>query len=316
MSNVINTSVGFKGRLRVQTKNVETGEWMQDSGWFHNLITDTLFNKICSNSNNLNQNYGATAYLTHCALGTGTTPPSATDTVLSAPHGSRTASVDVNVQANAGTPNYYAYLTKRFVFPQGGIVGNMTEVGIFHGDSGNNCCVHALLKDGAGNPTTMTVTSIEQVYITYELRQYPTLTDSPGTITISGITYDYVLRSFNVQGSWGCIWSIGLFGYSGWPIFAGGSNVPLALTTTPGYGNLPSTYTITPYVTGTYYSEMEVVWGTADGNIAGGVGAIFVTTHQNSVTQGEGYGFYFTPKLDKTNVKQLTLKFRIGLVRL
>lgn len=316
MTNLTGATIGLKGRLRIQTKNVETGEWMQDSGWFDNLITNGLFDKICSNSNNANQNMGATMYLTHCALGTGTTPPAITDTTLGVQYGPRTSVVDVHTTANSGAPLYYAYLTKRFVFTQGSIIGNMTEVGIFNTSTGSTCNVHALLKDGAGNPTTMTVTAIEQVYLTYELRQYPTLTDYAGSIVISGITYDYVLRSHSVQAGKYALWITGLFGLTGTAqVTAHSTNVPLALTAVPGLGADTANQVVTPYVNGTYYSECEYTWGTAEANIAGGIGSFVINTYANTFNETETYGFYFTPKLDKTDVKQLKLKFRLGLVR-
>jgi hypothetical protein len=299
-------SIGCKARYRIQTKNSLTGEWMQDTGWFDNLLTNHFLNMVSSSIS------GIPSMFSHCQLGFGSTPPTATDLTLQSPHGTRTSTVDTPVYGNSGAPDYYSFHRRRFVFAQGAVVGNMAEVGIFNGASGSNCLSRALLKDVGGTPTTITVTAIEQVYITWEIRMYPVLTDFVGSVTISGTSYPYKLRSFGVNQAGYFEHAFAAF-HNGAMIQTLETNTVQSLTWNPPLalmGGYPSSVSMLTYVNGTFYSQLQCTWGPTAGNFATGIGTIMV---RPEYTYGDvpGFGIYFTTKIPKDNTKQLVLTFRV-----
>jgi hypothetical protein len=84
----------------------------------------------------------------------------------------------------SGVEPYWAENWKRYTFPIGSFSGEaLAEVGLGHvGDM----YTRALIKDGAGNPITITILSDEQLELTYYFRVYPPVGD---VVTVhNGIT--------------------------------------------------------------------------------------------------------------------------------
>lgn len=127
-----------------------------------------------------------------CFVGTGTTPPAPTDTQLAQFKAANTG----NYQGTAfsGSPLaemqtadvVWGGITHYFEFAPGTAVGNITELGIAEGTNpaGYNLHTRALIKDGSGNPTSITVEPGEYLYIAYTRRIYINAKEVPGTITI------------------------------------------------------------------------------------------------------------------------------------
>src|SRR5690625_2085009 len=118
---------------------------------FANLITD--------NGMELLKGY---LFLANCYVGSGSTPPTNADTALEAlvdtlskTNGPNEGPSDLSPVS--GDPYCSAVCT--YKSGKGTAAGNLSEIAI--GKASNNLFSRALIKDSGGNPTTITVTSIE-----------------------------------------------------------------------------------------------------------------------------------------------------------
>lgn len=112
--------------------------------------------------------------LRYCAVGSGTSPITRNQVTLGAQVGSR---YDI---PTFGNRNYisevveiggvkYASFQSTWVFDLGGIVGNISEVGLYRTPSGDTLMCGTLIKDEEGLPVTVTVTSDDELHVTYRL---------------------------------------------------------------------------------------------------------------------------------------------------
>ena len=156
----------------------------------------------------------ATAEVLRCVtLGTDTTAPDATQTTLLAPGCSSTVTghnsppgTPGNTTGVSGSSPYYGWMRVSRRFNQGVATGTWTEIGI--GETAvSNVFSRALILDGFGVPTSLTVLAIEILDVEYEVRFYAPASDVVSTIAISGVTHDYTLRACNVNavGAWGTV---------------------------------------------------------------------------------------------------------------
>lgn len=189
--------IGLLGRYQLHAHKVNAaGEIISSrlvADWFDNLITDSGLDSI-----GITTTY---AKINGCVVGTGNTPPvnadialanyrAATNTVQSPWAGSAQISV---------APFYESYkITYRF--NTGVAAGNLTEVGLGGQtnviSSTSKLFSRALILDGSGNPTTITILSDEVLDVTYELRLY--LPNGGADVTgIFNQTIDGVVTAFN-----------------------------------------------------------------------------------------------------------------------
>lgn len=156
---------------------------------FPNIITNQGLDRMGNNAH----------YATYCQVGTGTTPPAATDTALVAPvgaGGSVTSTGGGNAQGIVIGPPRYAYDRRVHRLAAGVGTGNLAELGIgWAAGTGATLYNRALILDGSGNPITITKLADEILDVTYELRTYIPTSDITGTIVISGNSYDYIIRA-------------------------------------------------------------------------------------------------------------------------
>jgi len=150
--------------------------------WFDNLITnvglDMLSGDIAEYQNPFQ----------YCFVGTDNTPPSVLDTDLLgfvAQENSVTAAASYSI-----LPRYYSRVYT-YTFDIGAVVGNMSEIGVGGLNLGTRRALsRALIKDGVGNPTTITVAADEALRVSYEIRFNIPTADYP--FTVDG--YDFVVR--------------------------------------------------------------------------------------------------------------------------
>ena len=165
---------------------------------FKNIITNQGFNNLSTVGN----------VMTEVAVGTGNTPETVNDTTLQnfvAGTGNDTS----DSFTAQGAPPYYGSQSWVWRFGEGAAAGILAEAGIGRGNTnvdGSDLWSRALIKDGAGNPTTVEVTATEWLDVSYQNRLYPgELVDSTGSVLISGQSHDYVLRNSIVTSGngWG-----------------------------------------------------------------------------------------------------------------
>lgn len=140
----------------------------------------------------------ATSLYRYIYLGTGSTPPSPTDTELSQiVPGS--GSIQANPQAFAGVgPDYVNYIRCEGVSTVGQFgTNNLAEIGI-GGNSPNTLFSKALIVDSFGNPSAFPIQSDEQLAVSYELRMSPPLDDEQYIVDVSG-TRNVTVRPIGVH---------------------------------------------------------------------------------------------------------------------
>jgi hypothetical protein len=148
-------------------------------------------------------------------IGTGTTAPNITDSSLSTFSRSTVTFSAGNGSSNSTSPPYESRYTFVNRFNAGVLNGNYTEVGagwymptafnaIISGNSATPPTVlfsRALILDGSGNPTSITVLSDEFLDVSYTVAIRPPTSDVVGTIDISGTNYDYIVRPAEVTNA-------------------------------------------------------------------------------------------------------------------
>lgn len=153
--------------------------------WFPNLITDYGMHLLAQ----------VTTWQNSCQVGAGNSAPLVTNTVLDA-RIAGVAQISNSTGRNGASP-YFSWRRSTYRFAAGQATGNISEVGIGVATTGN-LFSRALILDGGGSPTTITVLADEVLDVLYELRYYPNETDVTGSIVLDGISYDYILRASNV----------------------------------------------------------------------------------------------------------------------
>lgn len=197
----LQANVEFAGFLRLRTRKA-SGIITQDTGWFPNLITDWGLNQKGVGDKQGDSSFGSLTE--HCHVGNAASPtaPAVTDTQLNswlAAHDDSLTSTD-GAQAS---PPYYGWLRRGYRFNQGTAAGNISEVGIGDSDEpSDNLWSRALVVDGGGTPTVVTVLSDEFLEVFYELRSYPVLDDQLMVVSDGPATYDVIVRPAEVTNNW------------------------------------------------------------------------------------------------------------------
>lgn len=296
--------IGLTGHFLLEAVNAETGE-RRFLAEFDNLITNGGLDRLGSAAAS---GYSGIYYV---QVGTGSTAPANTDTTLANYLAGTSRSFSYSA-SYGGNPTYHTEGTYYWEFDQGAAAGNLSEIGVGWAASGS-LFSRALIVDGSGNPTTITVTAIEFLAVTYKLRMYPPLTDVTGTITLDGDDYDYTLRAANVNGSsWG---SVGVSGPGGQKFAYAYSGAIGAVTGVPSGTSGTLTINQAAYSAGSYTIEETITASISQGNLAGGIGSVmFYISAWNGIGQ---YSFQceFDPPIPKDNTKELELVFEISWAR-
>lgn len=260
--------------------------------WFPNLITNNGLDLIGYNSNLFN----------NCYIGSGNTPPSVLDTALNALVGS--AGQTGNVRSAQSSPPYYGSFTLTYQFAMGVAAGNLSEVGI--GPSATSLFSRALILDGGGSPTTITVLPSEALNVTYQIQLYVPTTDTTGTVNISGVTYNYVCRAATATdaGSWS---PVGATTFQALTVGFAATTLPAITDQIQWTGGFDTLYGGgQPYVGGAYAVQGIFNMGLGDANFGGGINAF-------DLMMSAGFGrfsFVITPAIMKTGSQTLSLNFQ------
>lgn len=163
--------VGVGGYFRLEcVKDDGRSFWLTD--WFHNNVTNVGLDMMATNTGR----YGC------CQVGSGNSAPANSDTALQTfLAGTSSRSFQGNTYV-AGPPAYIqSYIRYDFAINQ--VIGNISELGVGPSAStGTNLFSRELIRDAAGNPTTVSVPSNSQVRVHYKIRHYPPMVDVPGVL--------------------------------------------------------------------------------------------------------------------------------------
>lgn len=297
MNHTIHLPTTLRGRYKMEAVDM-FGNRRLLADWFDNLITNTGLDALV-NSNPFS----------FCCVGSGNTAPANTNTALVSLIAS-TSNVTVNTNSNSGSSPYFGTMTKVYRFAIGTATGNLSEVGV--GNTATTLSSRALILDGVGNPTTITVLSTEALDVTYQVLFYAPLTDVTGTIVINSISYAYVMRAaLASSGSWSgmAAFNSDRMGLSTVGLYNGSigtiTGQPTGSNTSVNTGNM----TYPAYVSGNFFQDTIVSWGLTEGNLAGGASAALLTYGRNVGSMGL-FQMSFTPALPKDASHTMTLTFR------
>src|SRR5690606_33479952 len=151
-------TVKLGGRFRLVTsKDAECKQVVEDTGFFDNLITNTGMNRVGTVTTNSTSSL--TSFTNLCGrfvVGSGSAVPQFTDTALQNPVAFATGNPVLDNESSSYDRGWFE-MTVRHQFGQGEAAGNLSEIGIQHTSASGPLWSRALILDGQGNPTTITV---------------------------------------------------------------------------------------------------------------------------------------------------------------
>lgn len=189
--------MGFRGSYHFIVKR-GNGE-VEELG-FKNDILDNFFNMLSGTTKNIRTDVSI-------KLGSGTSPTVFSQTELENPitvtSWPRATNTDVGSKLIDSDTKIYTSRSWTADFGLGKVVGNVSEVGIDldRSYSADNATVHAraLIKDSQGQPTTITVTSQDQLYITYKLEL---IMDAADSVTQAFLDNNGIQQQVTLTSRW------------------------------------------------------------------------------------------------------------------
>ena len=293
----MNINAGVRGRYRLVVLDKDGLERL-DTGYFENLITDGGINNWFTQGAG-----GANNQFRQLSVGTGSTIPAYTDTVLV----NRLATVETTHIGNFLTYPW-AYSIYSATFNPGTVVGNVSELGTGLNSNGTALFSRSLIKDALGNSTTVTVLAEETLVVYWQLWLN---TGAPDVTTVVN-GYTITARPAAVTTPL----SYGITG-DGWNPNAvlGAINlnaVRLDSTALPSKelgrsGTNCSTITYAAYVANSFTRTAAVTWAVGNGSMAANyIGFNF----------GIGsYHFGVSPSIPKLSANSLKITFSVSVSR-
>ena len=296
----VNTKSTIRGWYKLEAVNSTDGR-RRFLAEFPNLITTLGAN-----------NYASVATVFGCCLvGSGSAAPTVGDTGLqtfvAGTNSNGPAGITTSQSGTAG-PTYWGSLVVQYAFATGAAAGNLSEVGVGSTTTNGNLFSRALILDGGGAPTTITVLSTEALYVTYTLQQYAPTADVTGNVTIAGTVYAYTLRAANAGSA---TWAPGGAGFNhnsgalsiGTTQQNATNGAIGALTASPtGTSAAADGVVNNSYSSGSFQLTHTASWSITVGNLSGGISALLFQPG----THGE-YQIGFSPAIPKDASHVLTL---------
>lgn len=313
--------VGISGRYRMVVSSDAGMRDVIEDLEFDNLITNTGLERWGQYITPVNHS-ASFRFRDICGrfvVGSGSSPPEFTDTALDAPVSFATGNSTVVSEAS----NYsdgYCEIVVRWEFGQGVAEGNLSEIGIQRDSMSGGLWSRALILDGLGNPTTITVRNTDFLTCFYTLRISIPQTDSvfnilvdygdegqvPTTVTMRPLNAD----NSSAQGGWSLFTRGTVGNASRLRAYTGGLALPTASTPlgTPIPLAVPPPVTAIPYVGGSH--EAEITYHLALGDL----NSNDLATLNTSALMGE-WQVNFDPPLQKNNTQTMDLTFGYSWAR-
>ena len=295
------SGVSMSGRYQLRVLDAY-GIEKRRTPWFDNIILDSGLNRWFTGN-----------IIGGAAIGTGTATPAATDTGLQTQsHWTITAGTGDTITAGI-SPNYNN--TRTFVYRTtlGSLNGNYTEVGVGWA-SGSNMFSRALILNGVGVPTPISVSSSEQLDIVYQLSVYPPIIDiGPTVITISGVDYTVTGRASQVTST-STAWTVptSTFALNSNSVYAAIHSGDIgAITGAPsGSSAAFGSSTANSYSNNSLVQTGVLNAGLTNGNVSGGI----MSVRAGWANIGQ-FQYKYDPVIPKDGTKTLALNFSLTLAR-
>lgn len=287
----------------------------------NNEVTcSTSFNNLVLNRFLTRWSEGSLSNTVQCLVGTGTVPPAETDTALTSAIGSPVTGTSlVETNYKIGT-DYYASTKYTFTYSVGAIVNTISEIGVSFGSiSGGLVDTKTLIKDLAGNPTSIELTALDQLIIEYYLIQKIPTTFAPSNILVNGTLISCEIETMGVLNS--SAWSIwtGISDLYYNKLYAYNSEAlhnNVETTKIIGSGLLISVTGITSQPVNSNTREIIFPIRFAQGNVAGGSINYLMFTKPITSIDTPTIGVRFTPGISKTTDISLTVKLQFSISRM
>lgn len=235
------------------------GRLRQTVGPFDNLVLNQGLDILCGGTipGDASTNY----VMTYVDVGTGTNTPTITDTVLQSPLGNVQIYSSVGSTTYVAGPPAYHTLTSVYTYPLGALVGNISEIGVGGSSTGYNAPIprpfhlfsRALIVDGGGSPTVISLTSADQLVVTYEVRRYLDLTTKAGSVTISSVNYSTQTQIYSVTSNFQGPSTQPPFAVSYFVAYTTQTLVSPTDSSIPGTGGSSSNMVFDSYTNGSFY---------------------------------------------------------------
>lgn len=298
--NIQNQCEGF---FRLVARDA-AGNITRDSGEFRNLITNWGLDRFATT--------GGSA-VSGVVVGTGSTPPAASDTVAATFRAASTSGSGLVSEVKT-TPELYSQQSITYRFAAGAASGNLTEVGAT-GETSTpwRLTSRTLITDDSGQPTTFTVLPTEVLDVTYTLRTYHMAADS----VITGVDMFGTPRTVSLRPAVAADTYNGMYSTSIPAALAQSSLQPYDGVMGPATGSPTGSASsssanavVTPYVPGSFKMQASWFFGTGVANLPKGIRSI-------QVNMGSGHPKWqmqIDPPLMKTNAHTCTfvLEFSWG----
>lgn len=239
------------GRYKLKVLRSD-GSVRLETDWFDNLITNNGLDQIMNVPGGV---YGIAYLFVNCFVGTGSATPLFTDGSLQAYLATASANSSTSLIYVAGPPPFW-YVQYYYRFAVGTATGNLSEIGIGH--TPTNMFSRALIVDGGGSPTTITVLADELLDVTYEFRVYPPTADSTFAFVLNGVSQSVTSRSYDITSA--PLISYGINGYGGNPSLGSCSNTALVALTADLSGQVEVPGTLASYTIGNYYVDVAFTY--------------------------------------------------------
>lgn len=257
-----------------------------------------------------------------CQVGSGSTPVSASQSALVSPVAAteNTTSVEGLFQ---NLPPYEVTYRAVYRFAAGVAAGNLAEVGVGSYRASNFLFCRALILDGNGNPTTVTVLPDEILDVTYTFTARPDTSDQVSTLNINGVAHAVTVR----PAALGSAMALGVQGRPFWYNPLNGTPTHLGDGGRVGQGELgpvtgvPSgqqtivsgghSLTAKPYQAGSLAAESTYTLPVTHGNLQGGFTTLFFQPNYGWPLQ-----IKFDPPIPKTASQVFRIDLRMQLARL
>lgn len=250
-------------------------------------------------------------------VGTGTTTPLVTDNQLQNQTGaaSGAATVTVNAVVNE-SGNYISSGTGVGEWPVGGIVANISEIGcsLQNSTTGTLLDSRALIVDGLGNPTSITVTADDQLIVSYTLRYRIPIAQHISTVDFDGVSTQCTLETLGVFNNFH--WGLGVVLDAGYPFRPG---TQMRISNTANLRNnveSDANFGTSAFVSlsgASFEGKRRVILSASSSqfNQVGDIKYMLIMSAGGLARQG----ILFDPPLAKTNTKSLVLNFDYTLTR-
>lgn len=327
----IHATIGVKGRYKLIRRKavmddfgeLVAGDIVEETPWCKNILTLYYFNQAMTNAN---------MQALSCVVGTGNATPLETNTALQSFLAGTITVQTTSRTSNATVSPRYVKFSRTYRFGAGVAAGNVAEVGVcLIGTVPINTTPivsRALVVDGGGTPTTVTVLSDEFLDVIWECTWY-TPEDVTGSfnMTIDGVVtaFNYTVRGIALDDSaWTQSAIIGTGGAAlvsssdGSHSINAHSGVSTASTLTAydaeqsvSVSNRADSTSSAAYVADSKQRSFTLNWGLNYGNIA--IRTIYVMMGSQTNTRFGNFQVLLNNPVTKINTKIFSFTFVVSM---